>query len=121
MKMNPEVKTKWLELLRSGKYEQGESCLCQTTEYSKKDHEEIEFKKPRYCCLGILCLVEGSPEVPTNNEFPENKTLEWAGLTRNDKISDSILDETNTAEHLAYLNDHNKTFETIAQVIEEKL
>lgn len=39
--MNPEIKAKWLEALRSGKYEQGKGVL--------RDAEN------RFCCLGVLC------------------------------------------------------------------
>lgn len=40
--MNPEIKTKWVEALRSGKYKQG-----------KKSLRSREGDK--YCCLGVLC------------------------------------------------------------------
>ena len=40
--MKSELKAKWLEALRSGKYEQAKGCL-------RKDD--------RYCCLGVLCDV----------------------------------------------------------------
>ena len=39
-KMNPEVKAKWLEALRNGKYKQGRAFL--RTENG-------------FCCLGVLC------------------------------------------------------------------
>ena len=42
--MNPEIKTKWVEALRSGKYKQG-------TEHFKRDG--------CYCVLGVLYEVAG--------------------------------------------------------------
>jgi hypothetical protein len=45
--MNSEKKTKWVEALRSGEYEQGASFLVQQPASAKG--------KPRYCCLGVLC------------------------------------------------------------------
>lgn len=42
-KLPIEIKTKWLEALRSDKYEQGRSSLC------NKDG------RTTYCCLGVLC------------------------------------------------------------------
>lgn len=42
--MTPELKTKWLGALRSGKYEQGHHHL----------HEGNKF-----CCLGVLCDIAG--------------------------------------------------------------
>lgn len=38
--LDPQIKAKWLEALRSGKYEQGEGRL-------NKDNQ--------FCCLGVLC------------------------------------------------------------------
>ena len=40
--MNQEIKEKWLEALRSGKYKQGFTRLKQNN---------------RYCCLGVLCSL----------------------------------------------------------------
>lgn len=42
--MDPELKAKWVEALRSGNYQQGRYSL-------KKDG--------KYCCLGVLCEVAG--------------------------------------------------------------
>lgn len=39
-KLKPEVKTLWLEALRSGRYEQGEKNL---------------ERDGKFCCLGVLC------------------------------------------------------------------
>ena len=41
-KMNTEVKQKWIDALRSGKYEQGSEKLRSVT---------------GYCCLGVLCDI----------------------------------------------------------------
>lgn len=43
-KMNPELKAKWVEALRSGEYQQG-------VMYLKRDG--------CFCCLGVLCEVAG--------------------------------------------------------------
>ena len=45
--MNPEIKAKWLEALKSGKYKRG-SCALKPA-ISKGDES--------YCCLGVLCDV----------------------------------------------------------------
>lgn len=39
--MNPQVKARWIEALRSGNYSQGLSCLRRLDD--------------TYCCLGVLC------------------------------------------------------------------
>lgn len=41
--MKAELKAKWVEALRSGKYEQGHSAL--------RNHDN------KFCCLGVLCDV----------------------------------------------------------------
>lgn len=46
MKMNKELKDKWLQALRSGEYLQGEHRLA-----------TVEGDEVRYCCLGVLCEV----------------------------------------------------------------
>src|SRR4051812_25076359 len=47
--MNPEMKTKWLEALRSGKYKQASSRLRRKNEFGGS-----------YCCLGVLCDISGA-------------------------------------------------------------
>lgn len=44
--LDTALKTKWVEALRSGKYEQGTKVL-----FSKRTRA--------YCCLGVLCVVNG--------------------------------------------------------------
>ena len=39
--MNAEIKARWIEALRSGKYQQGIGYL--------------RSKNDRFCCLGVLC------------------------------------------------------------------
>lgn len=46
--MKPSIKKRWLEALRSGKYQQGKGVLLD------KDHN--------FCCLGVLCDIAG-PEL----------------------------------------------------------
>lgn len=48
--MNPEIKVKWLEALRSGEYKQGKSSL-----YNRL-HDS-------YCCLGVLLEVNGAEKL----------------------------------------------------------
>ena len=42
--MNPEIKAKWVEALRSGRYRQGKSVLCRPSTTGEL----------HYCCLGVL-------------------------------------------------------------------
>lgn len=57
-KMNPELKKKWVEALRSGEYKQGYNGL------------HIIGDKPYagYCCLGVLATVAGIPEIKQEDE-----------------------------------------------------
>lgn len=43
--MKPELKSKWLKALRSGKYRQTTQCLK---------------RRNNYCCLGVLATVAGA-------------------------------------------------------------
>lgn len=43
MAMNKEIKAKWLEALRSGRYKQGRTLLRSIDD--------------EYCCLGVLCDI----------------------------------------------------------------
>ncbi len=45
--MDKEIKTKWVEALRSGDYEQGIGYLC---------------RDGKYCCLGVLAHINGDLE-----------------------------------------------------------
>lgn len=44
--MNKELKNKWIEALRSGKYKQGKGAL-----------RTGDIENPHYCCLGVLCAI----------------------------------------------------------------
>ena len=52
--MTPELKSKWLAALRSGKYQQG--------------HETLHPTFDRFCCLGVLCDVAGYEWRPVYDE-----------------------------------------------------
>jgi hypothetical protein len=101
--MNAELKAKWIEALRSGKYEQGLGYL-----HSEKT----------YCCLGVLHEVMGG---------------EWIGDARARRTADAhdsnwlsydIL-ERNVQLELAKMNDgmmtHRHSFSAIADYIEANL
>lgn len=129
--MNPEVKAKWIEALRSGKYKQGEEVLHYKT--PEGDH--------KYCCLGVLCdiAVEEdviSPGVETREyqgEFAYGsegdratlpvEVMKWSGLTHFNPIVDGVrLAEYNDGNN--YISEppvrkHN--FREIADLIERYL
>lgn len=101
-KMNPEVKQKWLKALRSGEYEQAVHWLRVDTSY---------------CCLGVLThIYEPTHESLFNCACPENEICEWAGLP----FSEDSEGQNVTSE-LMTMNDSGKSFDEIADWIEENL
>lgn len=130
--MNPEIKRKWLEALRSGEYNQGSGALR---------------KNGKFCCLGVLCDLH-SKETGTNwirnEEYPDTndlylgdtqyldeKVMSWAGLCENDpqveitaEEAEEILinpDEIPYKVCISSLNDTGASFRVIANKIEEQL
>jgi hypothetical protein len=122
MKMNPEVKAKWVAALRSGEYKQIQGRL----------HDEKGF-----CCLGVLCAVSELGdwvmdeddeeekaqmayvcEKSADSEVAPNDVVEWAGLLK----PDPDISDGNLMTQIASLNDYKKwTFAQIADAIEAQL
>lgn len=86
--MNPDVKARWINALRSGAYPQGFGLL------SYIDSEGTA----RYCALGVLCELAYREGVVTKETYPyeegvfsyegQHETLpkavqQWAGLNSN--------------------------------------
>ena len=122
--MNPRIKQRWLEALRSGEYKQ-------TTENLQDNNG--------FCCLGVLCDLHakerGMDWVRLNDNYElygEAQTLplsvqEWAGLD-NDVVGmvdfeyerDGVMYVK--SESLPELNDTwDKNFNEIADLIETQL
>ena len=113
-----EVKHRWLEALRGGNYRQG-------LRYLKATHNKIDS----YCCLGVLCNLEGrepdeiKPEENTQiciysglmGSLPEDikvyNVLGYAGFFQGFCVEQF--------SSLAELNDCGYSFEAIAEVIEK--
>ena len=113
--MNPQIKQKWVDALRSGDYKQTQNRL----------HNEYGF-----CCLGVLCdlygkenNVEWEPSIYYNNDYEFQhmvtvlplSVMEWAGV---EEVNPYVNGGPFT---LAELNDQGSTFNEIADVIEEHL
>jgi hypothetical protein len=120
--MKEDVKAKWVEALRSGRFEQGRRAL------RKMDDT--------YCCLGVLCelAVEAGVIAPATvaSQFGEpygylyaeetaglpQAVQEWSGL----HSSLGYLPEGfSNSSNLAAVNDSGNGFEVIADIIEEAL
>ena len=124
--MNKEIKEKWVKALRSGEYRQGRGYLRK----EKNDNPN----KFNYCCLGVLVneVLEGewyyaldsaygfnpifniineinAPSFASIELIPEPIALNKLSIT---------MEQQKT---LAGMNDKGKTFEEIADWIEENL
>lgn len=103
LSLNTEVKTKWLEALRSGKYKQGRGKLCSA------DRE--------YCCLGVLIDVMGLWD---DKDYPGDlRAGGHSGILCYKHETELDLRDTDI---LMGMNDRDgKTFLEIADWIEENL
>lgn len=123
-RMNPDVKAKWLEALRSGEYEQTTGTLHRVV--PTNGNEWSPTKPAGWCCYGVLCDVavkEGLKVIRKTDEDTEyfdgvidylpTSVVEWAGLPSNDPAVQG--------RSLADRNDHGVTFPEIADLIEEEL
>lgn len=91
--MEAELKSKWVEALRSGKYEQGRASLR---------------SGGKYCCLGVLCAVAGL-EISTDGE---NVDGGYGPITELGVRTDTLW----------WMNDQEKkSFTEIADYIEKNL
>jgi hypothetical protein len=124
-KLKPEIKTLWLEALRSGQYEQGVAAL--------------RSAENKFCCLGVLCDIaakhnmgEWVEDTPWRFEISGTADtvlipppiVDWAfEVQPHTRVDYWDLGEGMVADgkSLANLNDHGTTFEEIANIIEKEL
>jgi hypothetical protein len=128
--MKADVKDRWVNALRSGDYKQGTQCLLS--------------EQGSYCCLGVLCdlyMKESNEEVvwETTEDSYGDKTKvgsflgyttilpetirEWAGLNDQSPYVNYVdMDGEGGYFMLSNLNDeHEASFEELAELIEEQL
>lgn len=80
--MNPEIKARWLEKLRSGEYLQG-------TGYLKAIDDS---HKIRYCCLGVLCEIAVEDGIlHVNPGTVVSSIFSYADATNADDCNETIL------------------------------
>lgn len=106
--MDPGIKTKWLEALRSGKYKQGQKTLQQGD---------------RFCCLGVLCDVMGVEKAKFGDDDNPGYAFEGSATAL---IPSGPADRAGLVEGtqwaLVDLNDNKgKSFAEIADWIEANL
>lgn len=110
--MNAEMKQKWVEALRSGKYRQGKNYLN---------------ANGAFCCLGVLCDLSGE------GKWVPDKDVELAGVQKyvvNVRFNGNraclpveIAEkyDVHNPGPLITMNDGGKTFAEIADYIEANL
>lgn len=116
--MKPDWKKEWLQALRSGKYTQARGGLRM-----KGRH----IGSSNFCCLGVLCdVIEPNRWI----EDPDFNGFEYKGYRIGRPLQanfppDFVLKKTELTEdqaaELARLNDQGRSFEYIADFIEEHL
>lgn len=116
--MNAEIKKKWLEALRSGKYRQGKNRLC---------------INDSYCCMGVLLEILKDDLGLQKKEKCENSDIIITYNGESQYLPDEVVKAAELPSHnprvkfcydysLAHLNDVQRlSFNQIADIIEEQL
>ena len=103
--MKENIKNLWVDALRSGEYNQ--------TTHQLEDKEG-------YCCLGVLCKVGEKEGIPVDTD--SSGELEGVDLTEQVDILEwsgtSQFDQSGAQNILIGMNDDGKTFEEIADHID---
>ena len=107
--MKADIAKKWVEALRSGKYQQ-------TKEYLKT-YEVASFgnRQIAYCCLGVLVEAVLGQEIKLSERVLGSEARVASGITSRE----GALTLNNSVTCLSALNDGGKTFIEIADVIEK--
>lgn len=116
--MNPKMKQKWVEALRSGKYEQGKGML--------------KTGDGNFCCLGVLADINGETWFQTEKVVDEDEGgkvtvpcfafRDPTGAVHKDITPSGYCGVgVEDAQELAQMNDSGTPFGEIATYIEEML
>jgi hypothetical protein len=120
--MKEDIKNIWVEELRSGKYEQNRGAL-------RNNGRDREF-----CCLGVLCDIHAKLTKTAKWEFVPEEGMNWYRLNdtsigRDDGVLPYFVKEwadmksptgdISETECLSAYNDSGKTFNELADIIEE--
>lgn len=117
--MDKDLKQKWLEALRSGKYKQGTGFLRRGQGGSDK-----------FCCLGVLCDIVRPEDWLPKTDFDgvvcyktatNLGTMYMPPQSVGKLLGDKLFNGVNATQTLASKNDDGESFEEIAKWIEENL
>jgi len=109
-----KIRDKWIDALRSGQYKQG--------------HHVLRSASNNYCCLGVLCEVEGLTCKLVRNYFynfaGHVSDISYLGdynIATNGRLPTAVsyIDGSTltSCAALAHLNDEGFTFDEIAEII----
>lgn len=106
--MNKDSKVKWVEALRSGRYEQARN--------------QLRTPNDKFCCLGVLADVVA----PEGWEAPTAEGDSWLhysmGGDLSVKVAERVALDARSEQHLVDMNDvHLASFAQIADYIEREL
>lgn len=102
--MNKKIKAKWIKVLPSGKYVQGNRCLR---------------RNDRFCCLGVLCdLLQPEEWVPLLDGF---FLMDGEQELLPDSIARTAKIRAADQRKLIVMNDEGQSFAEIAGWIEKNL
>jgi hypothetical protein len=128
--MDPVVKSRWLDALRSGDFEQGREFLERVDE-TKKFFGLVTKKSSKYCCLGVLASIESVPKSVNDSSDVITMRYDFGDFSEDLEdgfgSSESMIPEGylgisyNAAITLADMNDSGANFIEIANWIEENL
>jgi hypothetical protein len=111
--MKADIKRRWIEALRSGKYEQTTRVLHRAND--------------GFCCLGVLCdLLDptrwGTPYtiIDKNSSILAQRWDSYASRIAPEKRIEVGLDEL-AEDDLMCMNDNGRSFSEIADYIENEL
>lgn len=106
---NKKLMRRWIEVLRSRPYKQGQGWLRQV-----KDGVE------KHCCLGVACELFGNKKSWKFNEDIEVYSYNENDMFLTKSIADKLGLSANEQKALANMNDEGKKFYQIARYLERK-
>tara|TARA_R110000868_G_C10812169_1_gene757927 strand:- start:590 stop:985 length:396 start_codon:yes stop_codon:yes gene_type:complete len=116
-KLNPEIKTNWLEALRNGKIRQAHKQLCSLADYDENTGTGLKM-----CCLGVYEYVtDKNADIHEMQDCSLPYELNMESHFQDTWCKDENGICGNITTFLAYSNDNGATFEEIANWIEENL
>lgn len=117
--MKKEIKKKWVDALRSGKYRKtlgqlrsDRNCFCALgvlQDLYMKDNHTINWDTPDEC--GIIPFY-------SDDEFPISAVGDWAGI---EDFREGLIEVDGKMCLISQLNDDGKSFDEIAELIDKQL